>query len=441
MSHQFYRLEANLKPEGPLFEVGFGFCITGGMNFVYLFGDLRQTPKKATLARIFAFLTAGGIAVGSFDAFLDRLIVKDLVLIFLSLWLLREVINLRERKTLVEANLLLFTFMTFAISSLYYLWVFMDYQRSMRDPGSLVQTFIESMDVQVCLVAFLYMAMGFHWTSVGAQASLKYKLDNEKITALLKEKELLIQNLLKANVLVESGALSAGLSHELNQFLSVIQVNAELAIHALQDEKRPEDVKTYIENVIKSNQLAATLIESLQRFFSKREELPQPSCFDDLIMEMVDLYKERLKNAKIELLLDLATKEEVTLWRALIRQVIGNLLANSIEALDLISGKHKWILIRSEIIHGKLLFSISDNGQGINETLIGDVFSLFHTSKTRGIGLGLWLSRHIVEKHHGRIYHTNIQGGGLEFNVTIPLLSKEELLMSIDDVLQLEYKV
>lgn len=223
-------------------------------------------------------------------------------------------------------------------------------------------------------------------------------------------------------------ALSAGISHELNQFLSVIQVNSELAIHALHKAEPPEVVEEYVENVIKSNQSAATLISSLKRFFSKREDVPQLGVIDELISEAIDLYRDRLKKSKIELELNLAAKEEVTLWRPLMRQVIGNLLVNAIEALDLISRNDKLIRINSQITHGQLEFSIFDNGQGINEALAGDVFSLFQTSKNHGTGLGLWLSVHIVEKHHGCISYSNSPGGGVEFKVSIPFLSNADIL-------------
>jgi signal transduction histidine kinase len=432
LSHQFYHLAASLNPEGPLFEVGFGFCLLGAMNVFYLFDDLQGVSKKSSLLEIFIFLLAGNILVGSVESFLDRLIAKDIVLIFYAVWFLRKVMALRERKTFVEAEPLIFSAIIFLVLSLYYLWVFFEYQFSIRGPESLAKTFIESMDIQVFITVFVYMTLGFYWTSEGAKSSLKYKADNERITGLLKEKDLLIQNLLKANVLVESGALSAGISHELNQFLSVIQVNSELAIDALHKGEKPKVVEQYVENVIKSNQLAAALILSLKRFFSGREEWPKSYSIDELISEIAVLYRDRLKKSKIELALNLGAPEEITLWGSLMRQVIANLLINAIEALDLISRPDKRIVISSQIVDGKLQFSISDNGQGLNPGVAGEVFSLFHTSKTHGTGLGLWLSQHIVEKHHGGISHTNIQGGGVEFKVTIPLLSKEELLMASD---------
>jgi signal transduction histidine kinase len=432
LSHQFYHLAASLNPEGPLFEVGFGFCLLGAMNLFYLFDDLQGLPKKPTLIKFFLFLLAGNIMVGSVDSFLDRLIAKDVVLILFSLWFLRKVIALRKRKALEEAGTLIFSAVIFVIASLYYLWVFIEYQYSMRAPESLAKTFVESMDVQICLSVFIYMTLGFHWTSQGAQASLKYKLDNERITALLKEKDLLIENLLRVNVLVESGALSAGLSHELNQFLSVIQVNCELAIHALHEGEQAEVVEPYLENVIRSNQLAARLISSLKRFFSKREELPHLCSIDEFISEVAVLYRDRLKKSEIELALDLKAPEEITLWGSLMRQVIANLLINAIEALDLISRPDKRIEFRSQITEGELQVSIFDNGQCINEQRAGEVFSLFHTSKTHGTGLGLWLSQHIIDKHHGRITYANIPGGGVEFKVTIPFLSKEEFLVVSD---------
>jgi len=73
LSHQFYHLPANLNPEGPLFEVGFGFCLLGAMNLFYLFDDLKGLPKKPTLIKFFLFLLAGNIMVGSVDSFLEIL--------------------------------------------------------------------------------------------------------------------------------------------------------------------------------------------------------------------------------------------------------------------------------------------------------------------------------------------------------------------------------
>jgi two-component system, NtrC family, sensor kinase len=73
--------------------------------------------------------------------------------------------------------------------------------------------------------------------------------------------------------------------------------------------------------------------------------------------------------------------------------------------------------------------------------LSGDIFSLFLTSKSHGTGLGLWLSQHIVEKHHGHIIYTNIPGDGVEFDVTIPLSSKEEILMAREVELAMAHKI
>jgi len=234
--------------------------------------------------------------------------------------------------------------------------------------------------------------------------------------------------LMKTHVLVESGALSAGLSHELNQFLAVIQVNSELAIQGLQDRERPEDIEPLIENIIKSNQCAANLIASLKRFFTRREESSKLCCFDDLIEETLTLYRDRIKKSSIQLVADLAAKEKITLSEALMRQVIANLLINAIEALDLLSRPNKTINIKTALLNGQLHLSISDNGQGIHLSGSKDIFNIFNTTKTHGTGLGLWLSKYIVEKHNGHISHTNIQGesGGVEFKVIIPIPSNEE---------------
>jgi len=430
LTYAFYGLDAHLKPEGALFEIGFGFCMAAGMCMTFLYDALSNRPKKNTWLQVSVFVLLAMVTVGYFDGFLDRLIVKDIFLIFLSLWQLKQVNQLRLSETFVQSRLIFVLALGFLASSVFFLVIFIEYKLAIKAPEGLIATFLASMDTQIALVSMSYLAVGSHWSAEGAKSTLKYKLDNERILLLLKEKELLVQSLMKTHVLVESGALSAGLSHELNQFLAVIQVNSELAIQGLQDRERPEDVEPLIENIIKSNRLAANLIASLKSFFTRREESPKPCCFDDLIEETLTLYRDRIKKSNIQLVVDLAAREKVILSEALMRQVIANLLVNGIEALDLVSRPDKTINIKTAFANGQLHLSISDNGQGIHLSESKDIFNIFNTTKTHGTGLGLWLSKYIVEKHNGHISHTNIQGesGGVEFKAIIPIPSNEESL-------------
>ena len=428
LSYAFYGLDAHLKPEGALFEIGFGFSMAAGMCMTFLYDALSNRPKKITWLQVSVFALLATVTVGYFDGFLDRLIVKDIFMIFISLWQLKQVNRLRQSEAFVQSRLIFAVALGFLVSSVFFLVIFIEYKLAIRAPEGLIATFLLSMDTQISLASMIYLAVGSHWSAEGAKSTLKYKLDNERIQLLLEEKEVLIQGLLKTHVLVESGALSAGLSHELNQFLAVIQVNSELAIQGLQDRDRPEDVEPLIENIIKSNQCAANLIASLKRFFTRREESSKLCCFDDLIEETLTLYRDRIKKSNIQLVADLAAKEKITLSEALMRQVIANLLINAIEALDLLSRPNKTINIKTALLNGQLHLSISDNGQGIHLSGSKDIFNIFNTTKTHGTGLGLWLSKYIVEKHNGHISHTNIQGesGGVEFKVIIPIPSNEE---------------
>lgn len=427
LSYAFYGLDAQLKPEGTLFEIGFGFAMLAGMSMTFLYDALSNKPIKNTWAQVLTFLLIATAAVGYFDEFLDRLIVKDIILILVSIWQLKQLNLLRVSETFVQGRLMVAVALGFLVSSVFFLLVFIEYKLAIRAPEGIIATFLGSMDMQIALTTIMFLAVGTHWSGEAAKSTLKYKLDNEKIQLLLKEKERLIQSLMKTHVLVESGALSAGLSHELNQFLAVIQVNSELAIEGLHDQQHHEDIEPLIKNIIKSNQSAANLIDSLKRFFTRREESPKPCCFDDLIDETLTLYRDRIKKSNIRLVVDLAAKEKVTLLEALMRQVIANLLVNAIEALDPLSRPDKTIKIRTDLVDGQLHFSITDNGQGIHLPESKDIFNIFNTTKNHGTGLGLWLSRYIVEKHNGQISHTNIQGesGGAEFKVIIPISSDE----------------
>jgi signal transduction histidine kinase len=118
--------------------------------------------------------------------------------------------------------------------------------------------------------------------------------------------------------------------------------------------------------------------------------------------------------------------EKQMIWESLFRQVVANLLSNAIEALDTSSRSDKVIHIQSAIDQeGDYCLKITDNGPGINAQQGVKIFSLFSTSKPLGSGIGLWLSRYIVERHKGSLTYKNLpDNGGVSFILKIPLGNK-----------------
>jgi signal transduction histidine kinase len=128
------------------------------------------------------------------------------------------------------------------------------------------------------------------------------------------------------------------------------------------------------------------------------------------------------KKSNIEIVLDLQANRQQFIWESLFRQVIVNLLSNAIEALDAVSKTNKVIQIQSSIDQsGNYLLKFTDNGPGINAEQGVKIFNLFATSKFSGTGIGLWLSRYIVERHKGSLTYENLpDNGGVSFIISIP---------------------
>jgi C4-dicarboxylate-specific signal transduction histidine kinase len=282
---------------------------------------------------------------------------------------------------------------------------------------------ISSRVLRGTLFIFLQLLILMHWMENFSHNAVMIKIRDEQIQALLQEKDVLIENLSNSSTLIESGALSAGLAHELNQFLGRIALNRdEIGLLISQPVVRPEDLKLPLDNILKANQSAASLIMSLKKLFNHGAEDCSLCSVDELVKDIVYLYKDRIQKSNIQITLDLQVNECQFVWESLFRQVIVNLLTNAIEALDASSQMSKVIQIRSSIDQqGVYSLTITDNGPGINTQQNSKIFSLFVTSKSSGTGIGLWLSRYIVDRHKGSLTYKNLDNAsGVSFMLTIP---------------------
>jgi signal transduction histidine kinase len=141
---------------------------------------------------------------------------------------------------------------------------------------------------------------------------------------------------------------------------------------------------------------------------------------------VTSLYVERARKSEILIKLDLKASEPIFVWDSLMRQVVANLISNAIDSLDLMTRNNKVICIKSEMVDKeRYRFSVTDNGFGVKSEYADKLFGLFVSSKSSGTGVGLWLSRHIIERHQGSLSYQNLpDNGGVSFIVTIPIGAK-----------------
>ncbi len=249
-----------------------------------------------------------------------------------------------------------------------------------------------------------------------------FKNENQKITELLKEKERLIYGLMKANKTAATGALSASIAHELNQPLGASNLNIQFLKMKLEKGViNPELGKEILDSLEEDNKRAATIVKSLRSIFTDGEASAQESQLGDLISKVLDIVRPELKSKNIQIQLSMDEDLPIKVNSAEIEQVILNLLNNAIQALANSGTLQRRIAIEAMKAGNSVRLSVSDNGIGVPADFKSQLFELLSTTKQTGMGLGLWLCKHIVTRYDGSIHYENAIGGGARFIVELPL--------------------
>lgn len=264
-----------------------------------------------------------------------------------------------------------------------------------------------------------YISIHGFWNERMTALSTERHLENSKIKKLLEEKYKLINSLMTANKTALSGALSASISHEINQPLGAIKINSQ-HLDLLIKTKKEKDL---IKNIIKDSDRAAKIISTLKGIFTNKNSTYSTIQFDTFIESLRPFFIEAVKGKNIAFKFNLNSNASVTINPDEISQVLSNIIRNSIEALSKISKKTKIIEIKTQIVRDKLRCSVSDNGPGVHKELIHKIFNLYQSSKKEGAGIGLWLSKHIITKHKGNITLNKSYKKGAEFIIELPIIN------------------
>ena len=219
-------------------------------------------------------------------------------------------------------------------------------------------------------------------------------------------------------------ALTASIAHEVNQPLSGIITNASTCLRMLTAD--PPDVGGALETArrtIRDGNRAANVVARLRALFSKREFIPEPLDLTEAVREVIALSSNDLQRERIILQPDLADDLPiVTGDRIQLQQVILNLLRNASDAMDDVHDRPRQLLIKTEREDGgHVRVIVRDVGVGLPPRGVDSLFDAFYTTKTGGMGIGLFVSRSIVERHQGRLWAQPNDGPGTTFSFSIPL--------------------
>lgn len=294
---------------------------------------------------------------------------------------------------------------------------------TIREVEQLPQVLILFTIFQIVMNTLSYIAIGGYWTEKIALANAISERENKEIRNLLKEREGLISSLLKVNKTAATGALSASIAHELNQPLGAMNLNIQFLQKRLSEGAlTPEQMREVLAALLSDNQRAANIIQSLRSIFSDGKIGVEHVDLNDLIQSVLKIANPDIHSKNIQVRLRLDSRSLVNISRNEIQQVVLNLINNAVQGLSEKPNANKTIQIESRDVTDGVEIVVRDNGLGIDAETQSHLFELLSaTNKKAGMGLGLWLCRHIITRHGGRICYQDAPDGGAQFTFFLPL--------------------
>ena len=219
------------------------------------------------------------------------------------------------------------------------------------------------------------------------------------------------------------GAMTASIAHEVNQPLSGIITNASTCLRML-DAAPPniDGARETARRTIRDGHRASDVVTRLRALFSKKEATTDLVDLNEATREVIALSRAELQRGRVITRVELAGDlPSVTGDRVQLQQVILNLLLNAADAMSCVDDRPRQLVIRTERDEGdQVRLAVQDSGEGFGPRGLEKVFEPFYTTKDGGMGIGLSVSRSIIESHRGRLWAVPNDGPGATFSFSIP---------------------
>jgi C4-dicarboxylate-specific signal transduction histidine kinase len=224
------------------------------------------------------------------------------------------------------------------------------------------------------------------------------------------------------------GEMAAGLAHELNQPLTgAINYSSGCLRRLQQGEFDRNTLIQGLERAVEGATLAADIIRHLREFVQKGQSERKLMCLNAIVRNIVDLVSVEIKRCQVSVTLSLEDKlPELVANAVQLEQVILNFIRNSLDAMESTEPLQRKLTIATQANCNKVILSVTDSGHGILPQSEAKMFDAFYTTKSEGMGMGLSISRSIIEAHNGAIYAKNTDNTGACFSFELPIT--EQLL-------------
>lgn len=247
------------------------------------------------------------------------------------------------------------------------------------------------------------------------------RLENER--ALIKAQ----QELAHAARVATLGELTASIAHEVNQPLGAIVANGHAALRWLnRPEANVDEAKLAMRRMIDEATRASEIISHIRKMAKNSKSERTIFEINSVIGEAVEITSGQLRSNGASLVLSLASDgAQVSADRVQIQQVIINLLVNAAQAMSEIGARERSIFVETLRSNDVVEINVSDTGPGFEDDRSDQLFNAFYTTKASGMGMGLSISKTIVEAHGGRISASHRKDGGAMFTFTLPLTTRD----------------
>ncbi len=228
--------------------------------------------------------------------------------------------------------------------------------------------------------------------------------------------------LARAAQIATLGEASASIAHEISQPLTAIIANAHMCFESISnDPTNMDEARSLVQDILDSGYHATDVVQRMRALFKSGPFQKAPLDINEVVNEVFRLMRSEAEKRQINLEIDLEAPLPAILGdRVQIQQVLVNLCINGMDAMDSVAERRRTLTVRTRLHDsGTLRVEVQDSGIGLQYP--DRVFETFFTTKQHGMGMGLSISRSIIELHHGNLWPQNSDAPGTTFCFTLPL--------------------
>jgi PAS domain S-box-containing protein len=247
-----------------------------------------------------------------------------------------------------------------------------------------------------------------------------YELDRKLAEQQVREHQTQLAHVARLSTM---GEMATGLAHELNQPLAAIVNYAQGCVRRIQSgNAESQMILDALNHVSDQATRAGGIIRRLREFVKKRAPLREVCDINDVVQSCVNFVDLEARKAQVTIRLKLAEGvAKVSIDKIEVEQVLMNLLLNAIEAMNMPNWNTRELSIQTmNTPASEVMVVVSDSGPGVSAEVLEQVFDAFYTTKPSGMGMGLSISRSLIEAHKGRLWVTSEPGKGAVFRFSLP---------------------